>query len=655
MPYQENVIEIVKTPISAGQASNGIVTANYRSALLMLRGSSNLVVELQGFIAKNPASVKITDTQWVPQQSINGPGLYAITPLLSLTRLKVITGTLDEATIEVSQDVLPPTAAPSSGSSLIGQVMANTNAIATVGQTTQSNTQAINQLTASLSQTNGSITALGNVINTQALALAAAQERLNNLPEISAKDYGVKADGATDDTAALQSFFNALQGKSGVLPVGRMMVRGDFLLPDGQFALRGAGPNTEFFVMNNSNPAAVLRFRNENVNTYHIGVRLSGFVIDGNRANNTNGIGLILHNWQLGWMQDVRVLRTPKKGILLTGTYGAVGDQGGSNTCHLVDCRVFNAGEYGVELTGGTLDMHIQGGDYGLCSDTNILMGGPSSSIRDATVWASQGQGILLNSISIQVWGCQIEGNKRHGIWVSGADHAMISGNKIYDNANTPETYGLYDGIYVDADSMHPSITGNFIIAGYYGPGSPYGGDGTGYHRAGIYLETRATPRYAYINGNDVAWQDNGRRQLNRDGLTGVMIGDIVEGVEIRSTASMTSAPIAPYALAYNATVGRFGQVIGGQFRTFTVPGDDTTSVQQSSIRQGVKFIGSNADTVSVVLDPPYPDANYVVLLTLQSAGSAGVLGALRPNGFDITVAPVAANRNCFYLTSKLP
>ena len=59
---------------------------------------------------------------------------------------------------------------------------------------------------------------------------------------VNAKDYGVKCDGVTDDTAALQAFLSAITaGKRGVLPEGTCLFSNTLTLANSQATLIGSG------------------------------------------------------------------------------------------------------------------------------------------------------------------------------------------------------------------------------------------------------------------------------------------------------------------------------------------------------------------------------------------------------------------------------
>ena len=59
---------------------------------------------------------------------------------------------------------------------------------------------------------------------------------------VNAKDFGVKCDGATDDTADLQTFLSAItSGKKGILPAGTCLFSNTINLPNSYASLFGSG------------------------------------------------------------------------------------------------------------------------------------------------------------------------------------------------------------------------------------------------------------------------------------------------------------------------------------------------------------------------------------------------------------------------------
>ncbi len=65
--------------------------------------------------------------------------------------------------------------------------------------------------------------------------------QVTNKPQFDARSYGVKCDGSTDDTTAMQSAITASMGGALLLPAGTCVVSSGWTIPDGSFSIQGAG------------------------------------------------------------------------------------------------------------------------------------------------------------------------------------------------------------------------------------------------------------------------------------------------------------------------------------------------------------------------------------------------------------------------------
>lgn len=224
-------------------------------------------------------------------------------------------------------------------------------------------------------------------------------------------------------------------------------------------------------------------------------------------------LGIYTKNWLNCFMENVRVTGASGTGIFID----SAGGEFIANTNHIINCRAYNNGGYGICIRG--LDNHIFGGDYGYNYKENVFMISASSSVRNATIWCSRtenGMTIDTDVPSVQVWNNQIEGNAKHGILVK-SDFNIIQGNKIYDNANIKEHYGKYSGIFFDTTKFLTgnSIIGNTIFSGLY--------ENTGIHDRAITIG--ANHNYFTLLNNSVRFQGNGTIR-NHDLVSGVNSSD---------------------------------------------------------------------------------------------------------------------------------
>lgn len=338
--------------------------------------------------------------------------------------------------------------------------------------------------------------------------------------------YGAKGDGITDDTAAIQAAINATPvGGTCYFPPGTYMISGILtILPNRKYI--GSGWGSVIKQMNGKNLAQMVQFANQSA-TY-LNVFMEELVFDGNKASNTNTVGFYLFGLGYSSFNRIKVQNCPGTGIYIDGT---VSYQASTN--HFNDCWVYGNNGYGVYFSSQVLDSHILGGDYGYNWATNINIGGPSNSVKSATVWGSiNSHSITLSGVSNQIIGNNIEGSAQHGVNVTGS-HNFIQGNKIYDNANTSPTNGNYDGIYVNGTGVeNVIIEGNTIYAGLYST--------NGYYRYAINLGTHSN---CEVNGNSVRYsQNNGALNKTTTKINGLQDGDVFDGMLLTSTANRPTA-----------------------------------------------------------------------------------------------------------------
>lgn len=105
MSYKENVIEFKGSfPLIVDQATDPISVSGYLSAQVALYGTSDLVVQVQGLLAKQPSKKEPREEDWLTKQTITGKGFFDMPTLPSLVRLKVSAGTLTSAALDASPD-----------------------------------------------------------------------------------------------------------------------------------------------------------------------------------------------------------------------------------------------------------------------------------------------------------------------------------------------------------------------------------------------------------------------------------------------------------------------------------------------------------------------------------------------------------------------
>ena len=121
---------------------------------------------------------------------------------------------------------------------------------------------------------------------------------------VSVRDFGAIGDGIVNDTAAVQAAFNAAVGRTLVdFNGGIYLVDGDILIPSSTNFICSGPKNTIFKRKNNAtSTSTVLACSNTG------DISLSGFSIDGNKANNsTAAVGLSVYNGHNVKLKNVSV------------------------------------------------------------------------------------------------------------------------------------------------------------------------------------------------------------------------------------------------------------------------------------------------------------------------------------------------------------
>lgn len=342
---------------------------------------------------------------------------------------------------------------------------------------------------------------------------------------VNVKDFGAKGDGNSDDTVAIQNAINSSQKGSLIyFPVGTYMISATLHFKSNR-TYEGVGWNTVIKQMDSKNIVQMVDMGDTNA---HNQVQIKDMVFDGNKANNpSNTVGLYLYGVTNSIFTRVLVRNCIGTGFFIDGGTNAV-----SVTNHFNDCWSQSNGGYGFYTSANVQDLHILGGDFGGNSSSAIYLYSPSTSVRDAVLWGTlSGSGLVLNGVSCQVTGCNIEGHAGHGIQVN-ASHQFISGNKIYDNANVSSAYGQYDGVYVNGTSganvENVVIVGNDIYAGLYAS--------TGYYRYAVNLDTYHAN--CVVSDNSIRYaKSNGVVDDNDLAINGITTGDTYDGVLMVTTS----------------------------------------------------------------------------------------------------------------------
>lgn len=266
------------------------------------------------------------------------------------TSAAVLIATYDNVTGNASGII--SSLAASSGSSLIGYIQGSANAVATTVQT-----------------------------------------KLRQY--VSAKDFGVVGNGATDDTLALQSFLNAAQGKTGLLNSGTYLVN-DTLIVKSNTILVGEGFSNSIIVAGNTLGNKAI-FLNQNytgtLNVY----------VDENIS--ISGIGF--------------------NGSNITVTGPELVSFGKVNGLSIDNCKFYDRLYIGLAL-GGCLNFNVTNSEFTGCGKVAVTTEG------GAALWIGPA-GDSTESKSGTATNNYIHNNEWSGIYASG-NRLIISQNNIITN-----------------------------------------------------------------------------------------------------------------------------------------------------------------------------------------------------------------------------
>lgn len=147
--------------------------------------------------------------------------------------------------------------------------------------------QSLKGLPASTKNTPGKIYKLAAGITAQMIADIEAKAVDIGAGTRYATEFGVKADGTTDDTAAMATAIAAASLL--ICPPGTYLLNGD-LAPKSNLVIQGAGPGLTVFKLKNTASGITAVLKGTSISRF----TLRDLTIDGNEANNTIGEGLRL-------------------------------------------------------------------------------------------------------------------------------------------------------------------------------------------------------------------------------------------------------------------------------------------------------------------------------------------------------------------------
>ena len=273
----------------------------------------------------------------------------------------------------------------------------------------------------------GAITLAGNA--TQPLHAVPLQQLNASLSGINATNYGVIADGTTDNTAALQAAINAVQtmtastGTSNTLLLPQGVCVSGPLTISGQIGIRGVAGNGSVLRLKADNTAPLITIANGagwTASSPFNEVRLSSVRLesqDGKTGGGGTAHGIHINN---GGTSGLRVML---ENVYIYNMGGNGIDCGGMNGW--VDCRecdIRNNGGIGVQANSVN-DWHFYGGV--ICTNTlqGVLLAGASQCAFYGTNIFANGQANLqlfcspaLGNGEHNFFGCMFDYSAQHGV-----------------------------------------------------------------------------------------------------------------------------------------------------------------------------------------------------------------------------------------------
>lgn len=268
-------------------------------------------------------------------------------------------------------------------------------------------------------------------------------------------ELGAVGDGVRDNSTTLARIFNfADRGDTIYFPNGTYLIsetlyvkKGINLLGEswGSILLRSSAFSNTPTVHCNNEQASVIEASS-----------IDTLLINGAKSDTQvqeESVGIYIENTENFFLKNICVVNHNGSGIKLDGGFK-------NSTIEINDSYIRHNNGNGVHVGSFCADIHIFHCDIGGNQDDNIRFQGTSSTIKNSILWGSIKEcGLRLNGNSNHISECQIEGNARHAIVLSGSSHSSVRSNKIYASVSTG-SYGVY------AESRGESPIENILIQG---------------------------------------------------------------------------------------------------------------------------------------------------------------------------------------------
>lgn len=280
-------------------------------------------------------------------------------------------------------------------------------------------------------------------------------------------DYGAVGDGITDDTNAIQSVLNL----GGIIkfPRGKtFLVSGvDFKIDN--TVLVGSGSGSILKLKNGSNRSLL---GNGKLTGFLFNTRIYDLYLDGNRLNQTAGTKvdcINLYRTLNTRIHNCELFNAYHDGVRIEGAGSAL-----SLDTWVVDCKIYDCGEYGIKLgeNSGTL---LASGNIigpvteGISPKNCIYIDNVDARIIGNHCFSGKEGNLVVTSSAnnAQILDNHFESARNHGVILIGAKNATLKGNLIVKSgrSNSPSTANQYSGLYMRRNDVGVKCT-NCIIVG---------------------------------------------------------------------------------------------------------------------------------------------------------------------------------------------
>lgn len=272
---------------------------------------------------------------------------------------------------------------------------------------------------------------------------------------ISAKDYGVKCDNTTDDTATINAALAANAGKRVQLPAGRCLYQGGGILQAGE-VLVGAGRNSTFIVATRPANTLITAFG------YGSGIERVAFY---SNVTQTGGSYVVLAGSE-SYIDDF-YMTGDYNGILMTGNVARV-----------------RHGRF-QDGAAGAIRIRAEGGDNSQLID-DVLMGAQSPEVSYAGIRVRNSSALIISNTSViqqnigllvdpytSTQGSATDAGGVYSLWVhhSFFDTNHTNGIRIVPSGSAPVVRSRFDSVWASssgADGVYINNTGTGLLQGLH-------------------------------------------------------------------------------------------------------------------------------------------------------------------------------------------